>query len=631
VDKITIDFESKGIRPRPLYPPDPVGVAIKYSGRPAKYYSWGHWAGGNNCTLDAAKAALQEAWDSKLPLLFHNGKFDVAVATEKLGLTMPEWHRIHDTMFLLFLMDPYSPNLALKPSAARYLSMPPDEQEEVRDWLVTHQAEFPLDLVGVTEEGKRRKITEKNFGEFIWLAPGKLVGKYAIGDVDRTEGLFDLLMPEIKTYGMEEAYDVERELMPILLENEQQGMRTPLEKLEKDTSIFQDAVEHVEMWMRKRLHTPGINFNSPMQLAEALERTGIVTEFERTKKGSVKTSKDALTIDKFHDIEFYRAFAYRNKLTKAISTFMLPWLTTALATGGIIHTDWRQLKREGAGAITGRLSSSPNFQNIPKPWEEKDNAYAHPDFIDGLPELPHLRDYILPDIGQVFGHRDFSQQELRILAYFEDGPLKEAYVKNPRLDVHLLVKNLLEDYGLIYERGAVKGTECGILYGMGVTGISKRLGIPREQAGELIKAWHAVMPGVSGLISDLRQVVQAGDYIYTWGGRRYGMPPPMFIDGEWKSREYVLLNYLIQGSGADATKRAMIAYHKRTEEARILCNVHDEINVSCPNKIKVIRNEMRILSDCISSLDFGDVRMLSDSKIGPCWGSLKSFRYGVVA
>lgn len=38
---VTIDFETHKIQSRPLYPPMPVGVSIKYPGKKAKYYASG--------------------------------------------------------------------------------------------------------------------------------------------------------------------------------------------------------------------------------------------------------------------------------------------------------------------------------------------------------------------------------------------------------------------------------------------------------------------------------------------------------------------------------------------------------------------------------------------------------------
>src|SRR5512147_1728708 len=106
-------------------------------------------------------------------------------------------------MFLLFLQDPHASSLSLKPSAERLLGLPPDERDAVAEWLIAN--------------GKIAKNQDP--GAFIAQAPGDVVGTYAIGDVDRTEKLYDLVYPQVVELGMDLAYNRERQLLPILLAN----------------------------------------------------------------------------------------------------------------------------------------------------------------------------------------------------------------------------------------------------------------------------------------------------------------------------------------------------------------------------------------------------------------------------
>ena len=135
---VTIDLETLGIEGRPSYPPAPVGVGIKYAGKPGRYYSFGHPTN-NNCGLAEAVAAVREAYQHPDGALFQNGKFDADVIEVHMGLKPPAWDKIHDTMFLLFLDDPHQPDLGLKPSAERLLGLPPEEQDAIGKWLVDNQ------------------------------------------------------------------------------------------------------------------------------------------------------------------------------------------------------------------------------------------------------------------------------------------------------------------------------------------------------------------------------------------------------------------------------------------------------------------------------------------------------------
>jgi DNA polymerase-1 len=163
----------------------------------------------------------------------------------------------------------------------------------------------------------------------------------------------------------------------------------------------------------------------------------------------------------------------------------------------------------------------------------------------------------------------------------------------------------------------------GILYGMGAKGLSHRLGIEKPKARDLIKTWNAVMPGVSDLVESIKDEVHEGGEICTWGGRLYGMPPPFFDGVEMRNRDYVLLNYLIQGSGGDLLKRIIIEFDKRRKESRMMLTVHDELPFSAPKG--AMRQEQNILKKIIADLAF-DVPMRSDGKSGPNFGTLTKWK-----
>lgn len=177
---ITVDFETDKIESRPVYPPKPVGVSIRLPGKKARYYAFGHPIE-NNCSKEDAMRALRTAYEQGAAgdgLLFHNGKFDHDVAQTHMGLGdfVIDPLKLHDTQFLLFLLDPHAFNLGLKPSAERWLDMPPDEQDAVANWLMEHQKQLKAD--GLVPPNVR--ITTGNFGAYICAAPGKLVGKLSL-------------------------------------------------------------------------------------------------------------------------------------------------------------------------------------------------------------------------------------------------------------------------------------------------------------------------------------------------------------------------------------------------------------------------------------------------------------------
>src|SRR6188768_303181 len=122
---ITLDCETEEIVGNPLaYPPVMHGLAYSMPGHPPGYL---HFRTDRaNCKYSEVGDFLQNIWKSNEPLLFHNAPFDLSVIMREFRLPMLPWERIHDTMYLVYLMDPYAPTLSLKPSAERYLGEPPE-------------------------------------------------------------------------------------------------------------------------------------------------------------------------------------------------------------------------------------------------------------------------------------------------------------------------------------------------------------------------------------------------------------------------------------------------------------------------------------------------------------------------
>ena len=167
---ITLDFETLPIGQRPDYPPRPVGLALHLPGMAPFYLAWGHATGQNNCTESDAREWLGKVWQSPYPVLCHNAKFDMAVATEALGLPMLPWQRVHDTMFLAYLADPHSRSLGLKDLAHDLLGQAPDERDTVADWVMTNGKALLERYPHLKTSEGQRNITKSKTGAWIFAA-----------------------------------------------------------------------------------------------------------------------------------------------------------------------------------------------------------------------------------------------------------------------------------------------------------------------------------------------------------------------------------------------------------------------------------------------------------------------------
>jgi len=593
-----IDFETDAIVGNPtVRPPIPCGVATKRPGYKSRYFAWGH-PSDNTCTFEDAKNHLGEIVASGAPLLFHNAKFDLAILNKYFGL-YPAPERIHDTMFLIFLADPYADTFSLKPSSERLLGIPPEEQDELRDWILAHV------------DG----ATEKNFGAYISYAPGNIVAPYAKGDVDRTLSLYQAFHDKVPL----EAYDRERRLLKTVMESEKRGVRLDQAALEEDMGNLEASLVRAEEGVRGFLKADDINLDSGMQLAEALESSGLCRPLPRTPTGRRSTARNALLGAITHP-DLRGLLVYRAAVSHLLSNFGRPWVELGKEYNGRLHPDWNQVRTSRGddvrGTRTGRLScGKPNFQNMPNEYDIE--------IPEGLAELPLMRQYLLPDKGMVWGKRDYSQQELRILAHFSEGRLFERYQADPRIDAHTETSALVTHHtGLELPRKDIKIIGFSIIYGAGLQKLCEQLGRPYDEAASMRSAYFKALPEIKPLMEECSRIGRSGGKIITWGGREYPVEPPRIDkrNGRMMDFSYKLLNYLIQGSAGDCTKEAICRWEADKGNGQFLATVHDEINIQFPRESA--KQDMAKLRTAMEGIEF-DVKMLSDGFVGKNWAHLE--------
>lgn len=611
-DAAVIDLESLPIQDRPSYPPDPVGVALLVPGRAPRYYAWGHPTG-NICSWEEGRARIGEVIDSGRPLLFHNPRFDLDVLEVHLDLPLPDWRRVHDTMVMLYLDDPRARGYGLKPAAHRLLDQAPEERDAVEDWVIEHQP-VPNKRLG-------RARGQSYAGAYVALCPANIAGPYAVGDVKRTRGLALHLWSDLERRGLLPAYEREQELIYGLLDMERSGVRVDLVRLRADEALYTRALASVEAHLAKRLKRTLLNFDSGAELVDALIARGLADpgKLGLTATGKVQANKAALEAG-ITNARVLALLRYRSQLCTYLRTFMRPWLAVAEQTGGRIFTRWHATRNDDYGTSTGRLSSTPNFQNVPvqvthhlREHEPDPERAASLPTLWGLklPPLPQVRAYLVPEEGQVLADRDYSQQELRILAHYEGGKLLAAYQRDPWLDVHAFAQLLINSMlGTSFERKPVKNTGFGIIYGMGVGRLAEAIGTTVEVARRLRDAYLATFPGLKDIYAEMRRRARASEPIHTWGGREYYCEEPKVVNGRLRTFDYKLPNVLVQGSAADCTKEALRRYLRvKPRDHHVLLTVHDEVLLSVPSG--ELHEGMRLLREAMESVEF-DVPMLSE-------------------
>lgn len=584
-----VDFETEAIGPRPKhYPPRAVGVAISWPDGRNEYLAFGHPTG-NNCTVSSAANAVAHAYHG--PVVFHNAAFDMEVARVQWGLPYPA--RWHCTMIGAFLCYPHMKRLALKPLAEALWAEPPTERDTLAEWL-------------------RENVPEARTGAVmahISKAPGELVAPYAIGDVTRTRKLYEHLLPIIAARKLEVAYRRERQLLPHLIASERAGIPV-------DRRLLEQWHERMSTDLRRAddnilVNTGCENPDSGEDLANALEKMGVVNpnNWLRTPSGLRSTSMAGLTHAMPHFPDTRRLLVYRAKCATLLRNHVTPWLA-ASSSNGRLHSSFSQTKGESDnGARTGRMASAhPNLSNVPQ--------QQIIELPEGFTLLPVLRSALLPNDGERWVSCDFSQIELRILAHFEDDELMRQYQRDPRLDMHTHVADLIRQRLKVdVNRKMAKTISFAVIYGAGLDKLAESLGVARGAAMMLRDAYFRSLPGVAEMQYDIRKRGRFDNPVRTLGGRVYYAEK-----SEGRDFSYKLLNYLVQGSCADILKQAVIDYCNEAPQytGQLLCTVYDEINISLAPDYnpEFLRS---IMCDAMKL----DVPTLAELKVGPNWAELQ--------
>lgn len=599
----TLDFETHRIIKGSDTSPLPVGYSIKHDSSPSYYYAFGH-PKNNNCTYTEARNILVDVYSSGEQILCHNSKFDLRIALEHFDLPLPDWSLIVDTMIMAYLIDPREVSLALKDLAEKYCDIPPDDQIELHNWIRVNVA--PRHPEAGTEPGA-----------FIARAPGDIVGRYAESDTDMTYALyqyfwhhFDIESGPPECQNIRNAFNREMQLIPIVIDLEQRGLNIS-PTIHGERAKLEQQFELLNM----QLNAYG-NGEKPGSKAmfNVLRKKGLIDEskIQYTAKGNPRYGKDFLE-DIIADKELVKILALRSRLQKFLSTYIIPFSDSARQYNGKYYPYYNQTRSEDDyGTKTGRFSS--NIQQLPK------------DVLSG-DELPFIRSFIIPSKpDRVIIKRDFSGQEMRVTAHYAEGNILQAYIDDPKLDVHSFVENLVfEKTGISgLDRVVIKSIGFLKLYGGGAALLAKRLKIPETQARHFFAAYNEGLPEFKEFTDEVEKLAKAKKPVRTWGGRSYLAEPSKMVDGRMQTYYYKVPNIIIQGGSADMTKEAMIRYHAAFDRrGDLIMSVHDELIVECNERD--VDYEMKVLRWAMDEMEGWDVPLRSDGKVGKTLGDMAEY------
>jgi DNA polymerase-1 len=392
------------------------------------------------------------------------------------------------------------------------------------------------------------------------------ITQYAGEDADITFQLNTIFSRELPKVNAAKLFrEVEMPLTKVLASMENTGVRLDINALKDMSAVLESDLRQTESEIYEAAGQ-SFNISSPKQLGEVLfEKMKLIEKPKKTKTGQYATGEEILSDLEANHLIARKILDYR-ELQKLKSTYVDALPTMVNSRTGRIHTSYNQ-----AVAATGRLSSTnPNLQNIPI----------------RTPRGREIRKAFVPDNNdfQILS-ADYSQIELRIMAAFSaDASMTEAF--NQGRDIHATTASKvfsvpLEEVTSDMRRKS-KMVNFGIIYGISAFGLAQRLGIPRGEASEIIRAYFEEFPAVRGYMDKVVNDAREREYVETILGRRRYLPD--INSRNQTNRGYAernAINAPIQGSAADMIKVAMINIHdfmaKEQLKSRMILQVHDEL------------------------------------------------------
>jgi DNA polymerase I-like protein with 3'-5' exonuclease and polymerase domains len=565
-----------------------VGYAVAVDGW-AGYFPVAH-SGGGNLDRRIVERWVADVLATPADKICHNASYDIGWLRAS-GFTVNG--RIIDTMLAAPLLDENRFSYALNSLGFDYLKETKSEQ-------------------GLKEAAQDFGIHAK---KELWKLPAMHVGEYAEQDAALTLKLWHHLKALMRSDDVEFIFNLETELLPILIDVTYRGIRFDHAKCDR---LVQDMRQQEKQILQTIKEQAGeqVDIWAAASIARAFDKLGI--EYPRTAQGAPSFTKSFLDS---HDHPMAKMIVEARELNKTHGTFLTPYLEHARRDGRI-HTHFNQMRNEDGGTVTGRLSAAnPNLQQVPARHE-----------IIG----PMVRSLFLPEEGDLWAANDFSSQEPRLLVHYATllglpgaEKMADAYRADPNTDFHQMVADMA---GI--KRKAAKTIGLGLMYGMGKQKLANSLDLPLEEASELIGTFHAKVPFLRGTVDAVMRRIEhpaSGGAIRTLLGRKcrfplwepvqYGVNKALPYEqaimayGQRIKRAgtYKGLNRLIQGSAADQTKSAMVALHKAG--FKLLLQVHDELAVSVKT-----RDEAREAANIMTKAVSLEVPSRVDVETGPSWG-----------
>lgn len=374
---------------------------------------------------------------------------------------------------------------------------------------------------------------------------------------------------------------------------------------------------------RVQKYRPGINANSPDQLADLLYRELGLRCAAQTETGKESTSEEALAEIAHQHPVVGDLLEYRHH--QKLVGYADDWLRCVRPDGRIHPSILLD------GARSGRTScADPNLQNIPRA-----------DTDDGK----RARDCFVAPRGYVFVQLDYSQLELRVAAYIaRDAAMADLFRSG--VDFHLGTAKLISKVAWGIEPDAVtkahrtgaKAYNFGLAYGKTDRTMAAELGISEEQAAQIRAAIFGKFVAYARWMREATAYAMQHGGCWTYWEDERGRWRPLWriADDREEARGQKItakngaVNSPIQGTASElcvaSITRVVGLIEAGQVDAQLVLPVHDSLMLVAPEKSW--RDAALAAREAMMSYPWVTrvVPLEVDVEVGTKWGSLEKVK-----
>jgi DNA polymerase I-like protein with 3'-5' exonuclease and polymerase domains len=562
--EVTIDTETDGLEW--FRGARPVGMALRFANKPARYIPWAHRGGQNLDEATVRRWMQRELRGKRIRNL--NTRFDVhmlrawGVDLAAMGCTF------HDVAHSAALLD-------------------------------DHRRSFALDALALDYCGEG-KLSAGRPAEIAQL-PASAVAAYAIRDVELVDLLYAAFEPRLAAEDLGRVSALEDAVIPVVCEMEKNGCPIDEEKLDRWVNRSAEILEDL-LWDISREVGFSVNPDRNADLVRVFGQLGIVNP-HRTAKGAVSFPADYMrTVEHPTVQKIFRA----GKLIDLRAKYLLPY--SKMLVDGVLYGSYHQLRADEGGTVSGRFSATkPNLQQVMTPGKQLRDygSFEGETFI--------IKELFVPKQG-VWLCADQEQVEFRIAAHYSKAArVLAAYAEDPTTDFHVVVRDIIRTRKPTFERKPAKDCNFATIYGAGRGRRAAMMGLSTEEADAVQELYDAEFPEMKAIFRKAVHAAESRGHVKTILGRRSRFPDKKF--------SHKALNCVIQGSAADGNKLTLVEVYKERERLGLTmrATVHDELDgdLHDPSSLAAVTE---VLNRQLLDLD---VPILWAAKTGKNWAEAK--------